>query len=144
VISLGVASKLVVLKIAITVKEKPRQIGNNTMKRQSKQSIMIERLRAADPTVTIDPTPGWTLCTCTGVTMPTVCGLIIYAQQTSNPTPAYPKPYFVDLKVDAEFRPRPSGNEAVFPASAVRGILTGQECADYIESLYLPYFDRVR
>jgi hypothetical protein len=112
--------------------------------KQSKQSAMIERLREADPTVTIDPTPGWALCTCTGVTMPTVCGLIIYAQQTSNPTPPYPKPYFIDLEGDAEFRERPSGAEVVFPASAIRGILTGKECAEYIESLYLPYFDRVR
>jgi hypothetical protein len=103
----------------------------------------INQLKAIDPTVTIDPTPGWTLCTATGITMPTVCGLIVYPQRASQPIPLS-KPYFIDLEVDAEFRERPSGNEVVFPASAIRGILTGQECKDYIESLYLPYFDRVR
>jgi hypothetical protein len=104
----------------------------------------IKQLMDIDPTITIDPTPGWTLATCTGIAMPTVCGIIMYPQRASDPTPPTAPPYFIDLKVGPEFRERKSGGEVVFPTSAIRGILTGQECLDYIESLYLPYFDRVR
>jgi hypothetical protein len=112
-------------------------------KRTIKQTI--NQLKAIDPTVTVDPTPGWTLCTATGIGQPTVCGIVMYPRRASQPTLPASAPYFIELGgFEPEFRPCPFGAEVVFPASAIRAITTGTECAEYIDSLCLPYFDRVR